>query len=150
MKLNSVEEILNFAIEKEQDAADFYNGLAARMDRQGMKDIFAGFAREEMGHKAKLTAVREGRLMLAAEKKVADLKIGDHLADIELTPNVSYQEALILAMKAEKAAFRLYNDLASATENADLRTLLLSLAHEEAKHKLRFEIEYDDVILTEN
>ena len=32
----------------------------------------------------------------------------------------------------------------------DLRGLLLSLAQEEAKHKLRFEIEYDDRILTEN
>ncbi len=150
MKLKSVEEILNFAIEKEQDAADFYNSLAAKMNRKGMKDVFAGFAREEMGHKAKLLAVKDGRLMLSAEKKVADLKIGDHLADIELTTNVGYQEALILAMKAEKAAFKLYSDLAAATDNADLRELLLSLAHEEAKHKLRFEVEYDEVILTEN
>ncbi|MCB2230917.1 ferritin family protein [bacterium] len=150
MKLTTVDEILNFAIEKEQDAADFYNGLAAKMDRQAMKDVFAGFAREEMGHKAKLQAVKAGRLLISAEKKVADLKIGDHLSDIELTPNVGYQEALILAMKAEKAAFKLYSDLASATDNADLREVLLSLAHEEAKHKLRFEVEYDDVILTEN
>jgi hypothetical protein len=28
--------------------------------------------------------------------------------------------------------------------------MLLGLAQEEAKHKLRFEIEYDDQILTEN
>ena len=31
-----------------------------------------------------------------------------------------------------------------------MRELFLSLAQEEAKHKLRFEIEYDDMILTEN
>ena len=150
MKLNSVEEILDYAIEKEQDAADFYNSLAAKMDRQAMKDVFAGFAREEMGHKAKLQAVKEGRLLLSAEKKVADLKIGDHLVDVELNAEIGYQEALILAMKAEKAAFKLYHDLASATDNAEVQEVLLSLAHEEAKHKLRFEVEYDDVILTEN
>ena len=40
--------------------------------------------------------------------------------------------------------------MAAATTDADLQALLLSLAQEEAKHKLRFEIEYDDNILTEN
>jgi len=63
---------------------------------------------------------------------------------------LSFQDALILAMKAEKAAFRLYSELATATDNAELQTMLLGLAQEEAKHKLRFEIEYDDYALKEN
>ena len=53
-------------------------------------------------------------------------------------------------MKQEKAAFKLYTDLAVVAPDEDLRDLLLSLAQEEAKHKLRFEVEYDDQILTEN
>jgi rubrerythrin len=53
-------------------------------------------------------------------------------------------------MKAEKAAYKLYNDLASATDDAGLRETLLSLAQEEAKHKLRFELEYDEQILKDN
>jgi rubrerythrin len=52
-------------------------------------------------------------------------------------------------MKKEKAAFKLYNDLAGAVENVKVRTLFLALAQEEAKHKLHFEIEYDDM-LTDN
>ena len=63
---------------------------------------------------------------------------------------MDYQDALIAAMKAEKAAYRLYTDLASATDNADLQGLFKNLAQEEAKHKLRFEVEYDDHILKEN
>ena len=62
---------------------------------------------------------------------------------------MDYQEALILAMKKEKASFRLYNDLAATTDDADLRSLLLGLAQEEAKHKLRLEVEYDEHFLTE-
>ena len=150
MNLKTVEEILDFAIQKEQDAADFYNGLAGKMPGRQMKEVFEGFAREEMGHKAKLVAVKDGRQLISAQSKVTDLKIGDNLVDIELSPDMNYQDALIVAMKAEKAAFKLYNDLASATDDAGLRDLLLSLAQEEAKHKLRFEVEYDDVILTEN
>ena len=150
MALDTVDKILDFAIEKEEDAAAFYTDLAGKMDRPYMKDVFLGFAREEKGHKAKLMAIKEGKLMMPAERQIVDLKIGDNLVDIDLKVEMSYQEALIVAMKAEKAAYKLYNDLASATDDANLKETLLSLAQEEAKHKLRFEVEYDDVILTEN
>ena len=150
MKFDSVDKILDFAMQKEQDAADFYTDLANKMEVEYMKEIFNQFAGEEKGHKAKLIAVKDGKQMLGAEERVQDLKIGDNLVDIELTRGLGYQEALILAMKAEKAAFRLYNDLATATDDANLKQIFLNLAQEEAKHKLRFEIEYDDHILGEN
>jgi rubrerythrin len=79
-----------------------------------------------------------------------DLKIGDHLVNVDLDADIDYQQALILAMKAEKAAYKLYTELASATDDAGLQETLMALANEEAKHKLRFEIEYDDMVLTEN
>jgi len=40
--------------------------------------------------------------------------------------------------------------LAGIVPNSNLKNIFLSLAQEEAKHKLRFEIEYDDYILKEN
>ena len=150
MKFDTVDKILDFAIEKEEDAARFYTDLAGKMDRPSMKEVFQSFAREEKGHKAKLISVKEEKRLLGAEKKIRDLKIGDNLVDIEMSSDLSYQEALILAMKAGKSAFRLYHELAQATDNADLQQLFLDLAQEEAKHKLRFEIEYDDQILSEN
>ena len=64
--------------------------------------------------------------------------------------DLDYQQALIVAMKKEKAAFKLYSDLAASTDDENLRTILLGLAQEEAKHKLRFEIEYDEQFLSEN
>jgi rubrerythrin len=63
---------------------------------------------------------------------------------------MDYQSALILAMKQEKAAFRLYTDLAASTDDEKVRDLFLGLAQEEAKHKLRFEVEYDDDFLRDN
>jgi rubrerythrin len=150
MKLDSVEKILDYAMEKEEDAAQFYLTLAGKMDKEYMKKVFEGFAKEEKGHKAKIKAIKEGKLMLKAEKKVMDLKIGDHLVNVDLDADIDYQQALILAMKAEKAAYKLYTELASATDDAGLQETLMALANEEAKHKLRFEIEYDDMVLTEN
>lgn len=150
MKLDSVDKILDFAIRNEQDAADFYTGLADKMEREYTKKIFLDFAGEEKEHKDKLIAVKKGKLMLHAEERILDLKIGDYLLDVDMSPDLDYQEALILAMKAEKTAFKLYNDLASATDNAGLKETFLNLAQEEAKHKLRFEIEYDDYIYKGN
>ena len=150
MNFKSANEILDFAIQKEEEAAQLYKDLAATLNRPDMKEVFESFAKEEMGHKAKLIEVKSGERMISAEKKIFDLKIGDSLVDVKPSPNLDYQKALIFAMKAEKAAYKLYNDLAEATDDAGLKQLFLGLAQEEAKHKLRFEIEYDDQILTEN
>ena len=50
----------------------------------------------------------------------------------------------------DKSAFKLYINLATKTQNKGLQNLFLQLAQEESKHKLMFEIEYDEVILKEN
>jgi len=149
----SVTEILDFAIGEEEAAAQFYTDLAAKMDRPWMRQVFEVFAAEEQGHKEKLLAVKGGKMKLFTEKKVLDLKISDYLIEVEAGQDpqaLDYQQALIIAMKKEKAAFKLYHDLAAATEDEWLRNVLLGLAQEEAKHKLRFEIEYDEQFLSEN
>ena len=61
-----------------------------------------------------------------------------------------YDEALAVAMNREKAAFRLYTDLSEAVDDPALQALFRSLAREEARHKLRFELEYDVFVLKEN
>ena len=63
---------------------------------------------------------------------------------------MTYAESLVFAMKKEKAAFKLYSKLAERAPNVNLKNIFLSLAVEESKHKLRFEIEYDEYVLREN
>lgn len=146
MLFNSVDEVLDFAISNEEEAYDFYMGMAAKMSRPEMKKVFEDFAKEEKGHRAKLLAVKKGAELEPAAERILDLKIGDYLVSEKATDSLDYQGALVLAMKKEKAAFRLYTDLAGSTEDEGLRNAFLALAQEEAKHKLRFELEYDDHI----
>ena len=151
MEFDSVDAVLDFAINNEQNAYEFYMDLAGRMENPGMAKVFKDFAREEAGHKAKLIGIKKGKTLEPARAKVLDLKIGDYLVEEEDPSEVfDYQGALILAMKKEKKAFQLYTDLAGATDDPGLTDVMLNLAQEEAKHKLRFEIEYDDHILREN
>ncbi len=149
--LKSVNEILDFAIRQEELAAEFYTGMAEKMSNEHMKEAFMSFAKEEWQHKAKLTQVKNGKKMLSAESKVADLKISDYLQNkTELSKDADYGQALLLAMQAEKEAYRLYTSLALATDDPEIKQLLTGLANEEANHKLRFEIEYDQEFLREN
>ena len=153
MKFGSLQEILEFAIQKEAEAHDFYLEWSGRMEKASMKKKLQDFANEELKHKEKLTAIKTNKLQMQAlspEKKVIDLKIGDYLVDVDPNTDLDYQGALILAMKKEKKAFKLYDDLAEMAQNENIRTLFLGLAQEEAKHKLRLETEYDEYILTEN
>lgn len=146
----SVDEILDFAIGQEEEAAQFYRGLAESMDRPWMKKVFTDFSREEEGHKRKLLDVKAGKKLAPVAKKVLDLKIGDYLVDVEPSTHMDYQQALIVAMKKEKKAFKMYTDLAAAADDENIQNLFSALAQEEAKHKLRFELEYDDFVMTEN
>jgi rubrerythrin len=143
-------EILDFAIGNEQKAVDFYLDLAGKAKAPAMKQVFEEFADEERGHKAKLMRVKTGKQLEGSASAVEDLKIGDYLVAAPPGAEMTYPDALILAMKQEKAAFRLYSDLAARVTDAALKELLLQLAREEAKHKLRFEVEYDEHVLAEN
>jgi len=149
-EFKTVDQILDFAIDAEQEAVDFYTGLASNAKNSGMKEVFEDFAKEEMKHKARLLDVKQTGIMESSKEKVLDLKIADYLVSVIPTPDMPYQEALIVAMKKEKAAFKLYMALSVRAETDALKDLFLSLAVEESKHKLRFEVEYDEFVLREN
>ncbi len=146
----NTDELLDFAIKNEQDAVDLYTGLAERTKSESMKAEFLQIAGEEKGHKIKLEKVKGGRNLLKADAVVQNLKIADYSVEVSLSENPDYQSVLLFAMKQEKAAFKLYTDLAALAPNDEIKTLLLGLAQEEARHKLKFEIEYDENVLTEN
>jgi desulfoferrodoxin-like iron-binding protein len=152
-EMTSIESILEFAIDKEQEASDFYKDMSAKINRPEISKVLDSFAAEEMKHKARLLDVKAGNMdkfYKPSQDKVTDLKITDYLVDIPVKPDMNYQEALILAMKREKSAYRLYSDLSNMTSDEPTKDLFLSLAQEEAKHKLRLEMEYDENILTWN
>jgi len=147
MEFSTIDEILDFAISNEERAEALYRQLADRVRRPGMREAFLHFADQEKGHKARLLKVKTGELPVASDQQVRDLKIVEFLVEPKPADNMTYAEALLFAMKAEKAAYALYLRLAELTEDGSLKRVFSNLAQEEAEHKLRFELEYDDVVL---
>jgi rubrerythrin len=153
-EFNSVDEILEFSIAREVEANEFYKVLAGRVDNPAMRGLIQEFGKEELEHKAKLELelMKRGRVVTESQraseaKKLADFKIADYIVDTGEPLHMEYEDLLLLAMKKEKVSFRLYVELAGIIGDAESRDVLLSLAEEEARHKVRFEIEYDDIVL---
>ena len=149
-QFNIVDDILDFAIANEIEAHKFYTDLAAKMNNRTMKQVFLDFAAEEQTHKKLLEDAKAGRKVLLSREKVANLKIAEFTVAVEPAPNMDFKDALILAMQKEKKAFHLYSSLAHVVEDKAAAELFGSLAQQEAKHKLRFELEYDEIVLKED
>ncbi len=149
-EFQTINDILDFAIEQEQEAVDFYRELAANAATKDMQAVFEEFAHEEIRHKTRLLDIKEKGLYHMEQANVKDLKIAEYLVSVKPSPGMTYSESLVLAMKKEKAAFKLYINLSERAPDAEMKNVFLSLAQEESKHKLRFELEYDEFILREN
>ena len=143
-------EIIDFAIESEMDEIQFYSELAETMERKNVKQLFRSIALEKTARMLQLENMKEIGVLLDIEN-VQDLKIAGTFSEIDYTKtNLSYQEALIMAMNKEKEKFILYQELADCTHDTKCKQTFLSLANQEARQKLKLEIEYDEFILYDN
>ncbi|KPJ77796.1 MAG: rubrerythrin [Deltaproteobacteria bacterium SG8_13] len=146
MNFESIEEILQFAIEKEEEAAAFYNDVASQEPFSGARETFLDFAREEEKHAALLRDFEGSKEKITEYKLkwVPDIKRSDYLVDMVYEKGMHYADILRLAMKREEKALALYNELQAKTDKDDYIRLFKVLAQEEAKHKQFLEGMYDD------
>jgi rubrerythrin len=140
------EQALDLAIDQEQAAADFYVKIAECASAETMRKIFNGSARDERAHKAKLEFIKATGEINSIAKQLTGLKEADYSKSLLPPYELDYRDALILAMNKEKMAFKLYSAFAAKAPNDALRNVFTTLALEEASHKLRFEIAYDDLV----
>ncbi len=144
------DDIIQFAIDKEQEAIDLYTDMSKRTTTSSGKILFNELADMEKGHKSKLENLDMDYFLSQEIRPVTDLKIADYLINVSLTPDATYQDILLYAAKREKAAFNLYTDLAHAySPMPDIKKIFEVLAQEEAAHKLKLEREYDDNVYKE-
>ena len=148
MKLNSMDEILRFAIRKEADAAAFYR-MAADRSTSGVKKIFDELAKEEEGHKKRLEGFDLKKMDQVELKKTRGLGLSEMMEDVSYHPEMSYADLLRMAIKNEEKSQRLYTSTAEIVTEPNLKRLLGILAQEESTHKERLERIYDDEILKE-
>ena len=147
MEEKKFKEIIQFAIDKEIEAFNFYTGASQNSRYSGGKELFLSLAKEEEGHRKLLENLKMEKVSPKRIEQVPDLHISDYMVEVEMKPDLSYADTLRIAMKREEKSLKLYGDMKESSTDEDLKKLFLLLANEEAKHKLRLEKIYDDEIL---
>lgn len=145
-------KILNFAVEREKEAVDFYRDLQNSAKFSAHKAMLQELENMEKGHILLLEKIRLRDVPDQGSYVLKDLKIVDYLDEDDDIPPDSYHNILLIAMKREDRANLLYRDLANrfAHEDIELSKLFMRLADEEAGHKLKFETLYDEYVLRDN
>ena len=145
---DELQRVLDFAIEKEQEAEAFYKEWAAKVKNPAVVALFAELAATEHGHAEMLAHLTLDDLGERATAGSSDLGLSERLVDVEASEGMGVQAAMVVAMKREEAAAALYDELARL--GGETQSLFEALAAEERAHKGRLEAEYDDEVLTEN
>jgi len=147
LSCHSVSDVVEFAIEKEEKAMEFYRKCAERAKNPGIREFFNEMFAEEQSHRDMLRNLDSLNLDEVKLQAVENLKISDYLVDVAFSDNISYQEALILAMKKEEKALAFYSGWKNKCVSEKASKLFQLLENEEEKHKLKLERLYDEEIL---
>ena len=147
---STFQDIISFAIEWEKDSAKLYEEMGKLGKKPNIKAMFKEFEKEEAKHKEVLERLTPEKLTKAKQKTIIDLKISDYLIDMTFKPDMNYQDTLIIAMKREEKAVKMYSDMLAKIDDPEAQKLIQFLIDEEANHKLRLETEYDENVLVED
>ena len=148
MQFENLEAIVDFAIEKEKEAAEFYSDISRQEKFTGTSKMFQEFADEERKHQKLLEEFKTKGVTQNLDdyqlKWITDIKRSDYVVELEYRPGMAYNDILMLAMKREEKALALYNDFLNQADTQEGKKLFKVLCQEEAKHKLALETMYDD------
>jgi rubrerythrin len=150
MEFTNFDEVIDYAISREKEAVQFYEGLSDLVEFKERKRFILDLKRMEEKHIDILENVRAKGASGVTVPKVRNLKLSSTVVQPEPSENMSYQDILITGMKKEEASMELYSSLAENADDAEMKTVFQKLTGEENKHKNFFETLYDEEILTEN
>jgi rubrerythrin len=149
MPQTPIEEIINFAVDKERESIRFYEDLARKMENPVLKETILSMADQERKHEKILKNLNPKGIQSPPGPGQADMKLADYVIDVEPSRDMSYQEILIIAMKREEKSYALYSDLETRAADSATRKIFTLLKGEELRHKATLEKEYEGRVLWE-
>jgi len=150
MSIKKFNEILNYAIERENEAAEFYRYMQDIVKFESQKELLKEYQLMEESHARALKTINESSIEESDVSQIEDLKISDYMVKRQPSSEMTYQDIIITAMKREEAAYKLYTEMSNNISEPKIKKLFEKLAEEELKHKVHFEKIYDDEFFQEN
>ena len=146
MEDKKISEVIDMAIQREEDAITFYRELNNKIHDQSIKDTIEWIAGEEKKHKAFLVNYREGRQGPDALKMRAavNYEIAEHLKEPPIETVTGGADVFLMASHRELKSYKFYSGLAHLHPEGELRTTLFKMAGEELAHKEKMEYLYSN------
>ena len=140
----TLQEVIDQAILREEQAFAFYEKLMERVADTASQDTLAFIAKEELKHKEILERYARGELGQEALslREVVDGRVVEALGPPDLTECLDQKDIFIVAAEREKASHEFYAKLAQLHPEGELKKLLSKLAQEELAHKEKAEYLY--------
>lgn len=145
--MKSYDDIIKFAIQREEAAIKAYGDLSETAKTPGLKEMLLELQSEEKNHKKLLLNITEEQIASFSKEEVIDLKISDYLTEEPPSEDMNFQDLLIFAAKKEQDAVELYTKLRDDAENNEMKELFDFLIVQEKSHKLKLEKEYEKHVL---
>ncbi|MGA7146532.1 MAG: ferritin family protein [Desulfobacterales bacterium] len=137
-------EVIDLAIQREEEAYDFYMDIISKLADSSIKDTIEFIANEEKKHKAFLVNYRKGDYGPDALRMtdVVDYKISQYLEEPEITKETKREDIYLIASHRELRSHQFYTKMANMHEATNIKDMLLKMANEELKHKEKMEYLY--------
>lgn len=143
----SVQDAILHAKNHEEKIRDFYIGCRDRAIIPGVRTFFSEMADESAAHLKLLDETEENEKTRLEAPDIDDYRLSDFMVDVAFTPGITYQEALVMAMKTEEKAHHFYEFWETQCGCKRISGLFAHLAAEALKHKKKLEEIYDSEIL---
>ena len=146
MGSDTLQSVIDLAIQKEEEAYNFYMNLRNNVEDKAAKDTLKYLANEEAGHKAFLVKCKDQMscdVVLRPDMPV-DYKVAEHLKQPDIKKNMNSEEIFLVAAARELCAHNFYKGLAELCPKGSVRDLLLRMANVEMIHKEKMEYLYSN------
>ena len=129
----TTDDVLDYAIAAEELAISGYTRMAAEAKSEKTRALLLRLSAEEVGHKRKLTSLKEGGSFSQAALDLAAME-KDLQPKVQAVESMTPKEAFAFAVRGEKEAEFLYSTLADMVEDEEQARMFRMLADEEGIH----------------
>ena len=102
MGTNKLIEIIDFAIEREKEAVEFYRYLRERAEFKGQREHLKELEKIEEGHVNILEKIKKQDLTSIDVPEVRTLRLSEYLVPVDDEAELDYATILKIAMKREE------------------------------------------------
>jgi rubrerythrin len=145
-KSDSIKKILQFAVSREIEAYRLYCSIAAIAKDPEVKTFITKLAKEELGHKSKLESeIQRIDETVDTEQELDEFEPADYI-DQNIAVEFKDKHILEIAIGKEDISFKLYSNVLPKVRDKQLKRTLTNLAEDEARHKQRLEMKYNQIL----